>query len=421
MRTKHLHAVLVLAIRYLIHHDGLTPNPRGGVDGNMEFPAVSERTRSRLIFVDATRGLAMVLVCLSHFGLFYFGRGSAPRAAALTFHLALPATTTFMLVSGAMAGLLLTREGGRAETLKDKLVDRGLFLLGPGHLLLRLAHWKVIASSPASSHWLFVTDAIGACLVVGAYVVIKMRQQSRALAGLVLFAGCWVAYLSWWPTASASALLKDYLIGEEQNPAHGVIFPILPWLAFYLIATTLGEQLGVWRNRGKDLPRSLLLLAVPLLGLSAALHVTRRLWHNDQLRAMLSAGQKYPPGPSYLLFGSGIAVFLLAFISWLEGQGYLTRLITFLATAGRASLTLFVVQYVVYYWWFLSLQLPVSGLWPLYFGLSLAFNFGAAWLWDRYCGNRYLTVGWPWFRRAASVPQAPGPSGYDRAIDRSKL
>lgn len=369
----------------------------------------------RLVYVDAARGFAMALVCLAHFGIFHLASGGAPRAAELVSRMAQPATTTFMLVSGAVVGMLFSQLGP-SEELASYFVDRGLFLLVPGHVLLYVAHLRVIALAPASSHWLFVTDSIGVSLIAGAWLLPRTSSRTRLLVGLGLFAVSWAAYLAWFPSAEFAMFIKNYCLGSRQSARTGVIFPLLPWFGFYLMATALGEKLSAWRAAGINVATRLAMLGLPLIVLSAILRLARRLGTHGLLSPLLDLGQKYPPGPNYLLFGSGTATLLIAACAWLEQKEHLTSLLDGAARVGRASFVVFVVQYFVYYWGFLVLDLRVTAWSPLYFVLSLGVNFSAALLWERFGSNKYLTIGWPWFRRApVSEPALPSAALTRRA------
>ena len=350
----------------------------------------------RLLFVDATRGIAMAFVCLSHFGIFYLARSGMKAPADVIARLAVPATTTFMLVSGAVVGMLLSQRETSNAAMVEKLVDRGLFLLGPGHLLLRLAHWQVIAAAPPTSHWLYITDSIGVALIVAAELVPRTHGVLRQALGVALFAGCWMAYFDWKPHAAFAIILKDYFIGEEQSAKTGVIFPVLPWLAFYLVATSLGERIAMWRSRQLDMVPRFARLAAPLLLFALVLHRARQGVSLGPWSALAGIGQKYPPGLAYLMYGAGVALSMLGLIAWLEGKNYLSSVLRLFATVGRASLVVFVAQYFVYYCFFPWLELPASPLWPLYFAASLLVNLGIALTWERFLGNQYLTVGWSW-------------------------
>ena len=108
---------------------------------------------------------------------------------------------------------------------------------------------------------------------------------------------------------------------------------------------------------------------------------------------VFSAGQKYPPSAPYLLGSAALGCAVLAAAAWMEDRGLFPRAFALLALVGRNSLVVFVLQYFVYYVGFFLLRLPLSPLWPLYFGISILINVGCGWLWEKYVGNRYLTVG----------------------------
>ncbi|MGC4093510.1 MAG: heparan-alpha-glucosaminide N-acetyltransferase domain-containing protein [Polyangiaceae bacterium] len=358
------------------------------------------RATSRMHFIDACRGFSMAFVCLSHFRLFYFADGRSPQVSNLIFHMVLPSTPTFMLISSVLVGVLSRELGERWPSLRDKLIDRGLFLLVPGHLLVRLGHWFIIRSAPPGSHWLLITDTIGVCLVAGTLSIGRLRRNTRLMAGAAIVALSWFAYLRWAPHGGYALLFKDYLIGEHQSAATGVVFPILPWLGYYLVGISLGEYISRWRQRyGRAAPH-LLGLGLASMFAGVLLHGSGRVLHSSAWHALVSAGQKFPPGPGFLLFSSGCALLMVALLEGLEMRGYLTRLIGTFATLGRNSLVVFIVQFFVYYWGLHLFPLPYTPLWPLIFLGSLAFNLGIAWAWERYFGNRYLTVGFPWRRQA---------------------
>jgi hypothetical protein len=110
---------------------------------------------------------------------------------------------------------------------------------------------------------------------------------------------------------------------------------------------------------------------------------------------LLSAGQKYPPSPTFLLGSAGLGFAILAAAAWVEDRGLFRSAFAILALLGRASLVVFVGQYFVYYVGFFLLRLPMSPLWPIYFAVSVLINLACAWLWDAKFSNRFLTVGLP--------------------------
>jgi len=348
------------------------------------FPPGARRTLS----IDVTRGIAMLLVCLSHFGLMYFGRAHAALGETVMRAITWPASPTFIVLSGVLLGYLFQERGPTFSRLGMKLIDRGLFLLIPADAVIRLAHHWVNAELGPGSLWIFITDAIGVCLVVGPLLIERVDAVRRVALGAALLAISWWVYLVWKPTSATHQLVELVLFGGYRK---GAVFPILPWLGAYLIATPLGAQFSIW-NRQRRLVARLLICSIACTTLGVTAHLfLRRVAHG--VAPLFSAGQKYPPSPAYFLTAGGIGLGLLALSEWADQRDMVPRLLAAFALVGRSSLIVFVVQYVVYYVGFFLLNLPLSPLWPIYLVVSLAINFGAAWLWQRYLGNRYLTVG----------------------------
>src|SRR4051794_34291375 len=90
----------------------------------------------RIRFIDSARGIAMLFVLLSHFGFTFFPDQSG-RLPSMMRIVGMVASPTFVLINGIMIGFLRrVREPEEYERLKRLFVDRGLFLLTGGHLLL---------------------------------------------------------------------------------------------------------------------------------------------------------------------------------------------------------------------------------------------------------------------------------------------
>lgn len=66
----------------------------------------SEMPSERWLAIDASRGLAMAFVCLSHFATGYFASIGHPERQDLTDRISMLASPAFMLISGSMLGLL---------------------------------------------------------------------------------------------------------------------------------------------------------------------------------------------------------------------------------------------------------------------------------------------------------------------------
>jgi hypothetical protein len=352
------------------------------------------RVTRRSLFIDATRGMAMGMVCLSHFGISYFGFGANSRDKDLTALIALPATPTFVILSGLLLGFLSIRNRATFPELSLKLMDRGLFLLVPAHALIVTAHLL----SFKNARFIFITDAIGVCILTGPWLVKNLSSAARLALGSGLLLFTWYLFLTWKPAGVGRELMRAIFIGDDPF-AHGwLTFPLLPWLGTYLVATPLGEVLSVWISAGKNWVARLGSVSVVVMAAGLLLHLLGR-GQSPAVRALLSGLKKYPPGPAYLLVCGGAGLGMTAFLGWLEQKKRLLSVLSLLATVGRSSLVVFVVQYFIYYVGFTFLRLPVTHLWPIYLATSLVLVFGVALFWDRYLGNEYLTVGLPYLTR----------------------
>ena len=350
-------------------------------------PPTVDRQRRRSQAVDAARGFAMLLVCVSHFG-FYFSAAGDSRDSHLVGILGLPASPTFILLSGLILGLLHRQSPGSFAALRLKLIDRGFFLLGPAHLLIAAAHLAAFRRI----HFIFITDAVGVCLLIGPSLVMMASDKVRVALGAGILIISWCLHLIWLPAVSGHSVLRAIFLGEPPLTGGWLTFPILPWLGAYVLATPLGTLLADWMKSPSGPTVRLGTLAIVFFALGVLIHGFGHL-QGETAREFLSAAQKYPPGPAYLLTAGGIGLGVLALFSWCEQREYLTGTIKILARMGRASLVAFIAQYFVYYVGFFFLHLPKSSLWPLYLIGSMALVFAISDLWQRYFGNRYLTVG----------------------------
>lgn len=367
----------------------------------------TEPSTGREGFIDATRGTAMFFVCLSHFSDIYLGRVGAFQAQRWLHTVSRVASPTFLLVSGFTLGWLYrTRSPQRFSLFTRKLLDRGLFLLSAGHVLIWLAHQPLVRREGTFEFWGFITDAIAVCLIVGGAIVPRTGALARAGLAAGLYALSWTLFDVWSPTGSIAIALKALLFGIAPSPQHPhvITFPIVPWFAVYLLASVVGER--VVPTRGREFFKLLLGgAAAALLGFAG--HVaSHRLVSNHvftlehPVTRLLSAGQKFPPGPAYLLLYGGLGAVLLGVMAWLEQGRRLVRVLALCARAGQASLVLFIAQYFVYMAGLSLIELSWTPWWPLYFAASALglFWFGDAF--QRRFGSRLFSVGLgAWARR----------------------
>ncbi len=365
---------------------------------------------SRLQFLDAARGATMFFVLLAHFGQLFFRLPQhADWRIALT-HIGMVATPTFLILSGLLLGVLYqTNRTGFAGT-QAKLIDRGLFLVLIGHVIICVA----LMSGEHTFNWSLSTDAIGAAVVVGAILIPRTSGRRRLVLSLVGYVASWIAVYWWAPGSRHSEALKELTVGSLTPVVFEGTFPLVPWIAVYLASSVLGERLAALQRigAGRRIARELacagvggivLMVSVKLaglwLGVSPLRHVSTPL---------LQVGHKYPPGPLYLLFYGGVGLLLVSGCLVVERRNIYGRARRYAAQCGEASFFIFIAHFYLY--WLGIRRLGPGGPLPalLYFSLSTLVLFVLARLWFRGRCNRFLTVGYEALSRHWPVaPRVP--------------
>lgn len=378
--------------------------------------------RGRIPAIDAARGAAMILVCLSHFGTAYM-REDAPRGIELFFAASMVASPTFVFISGMMLGLLYDRSRRRFGPTRVQLIDRAIFLLTIAHIALIGGHAGRVLNLGALAHQTFITDGIAISLLVGAMIIDRIDSAQRLLIGVLLYLTNCVLVFSWAGLHGAAHDAKMLLVGLDPAQPMVAIFPLVPWFAIYLIGSAVGEHVSQLMRRGEVKRMEATFAAVGAASVTLALGVKLIAWYewgrgrpNLHLAAPLayfasSPWQKYPPGPIYLLLFGGAALLMIAILFALMTHDWFNVFARLLMLFGRCSLFIFVAQYYLYFGVIWTLHLPYRPWWPLLFVASVAALFPAARWWDRRQGNRYLTVGIRHF-----LAPAPVSLGVDRGL-----
>jgi hypothetical protein len=383
----------------------------------------------RLEAFDAVRGLAMIMVWLSHFMGVYFA--NAPFGwSAYVGTATLVASPTFMALSGIMLGMLTTRGDQRARDLRLKLADRALFLLLGGHVVLVLATASWPLTNPA--RWLgpaFITDTIGVSILASLWLVPRIDAPVRIALGIAAFTVSWLLVVGWHPVAVTDIRLKEILFGSLAYRFFAFSWAVVPWLSLYLACTGFGEMFGALYRAGRKRVAERVVLCVSATSscAGAALHAAGRRYHvaagahaSWYLPSMLSRIQKWPPSPAYLLFFGGAGMGLLWAMLYAERVGWARGLVGEFARLGRCSLALFLAQAFVYYRAFAALPLRYTPAWPLLFVATAVPLCFVARLWDQRQWNRLLTVGLPRvLERAGWAGRAPAfaDGGVARAAE----
>ena len=374
------------------------------------------RSWGRLEGLDAARGAAMLFVCLSHFGLEYFRLMGDPPARVLCYTVGRIASPTFMLISGITVAMLYEMRRAEFGRLRLTLLDRGLFLLTAGHVLIMLSTIPREGSLSAAVRLGFITDAIGVALLMGPTLVQRIGPGARITLAGGLYALGVALTLGWAPEAEVLRVVRYLLVGAFPE-AGANNFPVLPWVATYLAGTVLG-QLAVSAERRRAGGAERVLAWAGVICLSVVICTKLASWYllpsgtgsvvvGGATFDFFSPWQKLPAAPLYLAAFGGCGLWLIAAILWIARKGYATPCVRASAVLGRASLFAFILQFYVYYVGFHLLELPYTRAWPLYFVASVALIWlGARW-WDSQGYQRYLTVGLRG-RRVALRPRGRG-------------
>lgn len=368
------------------------------------------RERDRVVAIDAVRGAAMLFVGISH-TRYYVG---ADHGFALLLrwigYLAAPA---FLLVSGIACGYQFSKSTSR-ETVA-RIIDRGLFVLVVGHLLVCASLWYEVTGN-VFQH-IVITDTIGLCICLSP-LVRHLSARRLITEGLALFLVTCLVASSWEPSSPPGKLIGALLfsIDGDDLRARGWVTPTLAYFAFFLIGMGIGRLIGDRsvdeKARAPALANRLLVVGTIAAGVGVFVNVLGHLAKPAMLHAIAAgeqwvgvlstftdARQQMPPTPAYALFYCGISMAVLGGLMWMlprEPARLLTGPVQVAAVIGRASFISYVcVQWLVDFmprWVGLDAFLtPSTAL--LYLGLVMVVVFLIAGVWDRRRGNRYLTFG----------------------------
>jgi uncharacterized membrane protein len=359
----------------------------------------------RLAPFDAARGAAMLLVCLSHFSLVYFhGASSDSARQALPAEIAMIASPTFVGISGMLIGLMsiVQREG--FATLRIKLIDRAIFVLTVGHVLLAAGRvFETGLTHVATST--VITDVVGVCLLISVWVTPAVRPGLRVLLGVIIFAAAWMLLFLWHPISIWGMAAKELLVGDRHRTVVWYSFPLLQWLGVYTICTAIGQRLGGFyaRNDRSGVERTLAVISATSIAASLVLRAASWPFRTAathgapldswQYEIFFSPWSKQTVSPVYVLFFGGLGVGLIWLVVRASHQNLGRQVLGTVSRIGRSSLAIYILQEYVYFTILWSLDLRQTWAWPLVFALTLLPIYAFAREWDRRRLNRVLTVG----------------------------
>jgi len=346
----------------------------------------------------------MLMVFLSHFSASYSDHPGAVHLRIFEL-ITLIASPAFVFISGMMQGILYERNSEGFPAVRDRIIDRGLFLILVVHPITSVAMWLRAPFWMGALRKLFITDTLGVCLIAGALLMTRLGPRQRARLGAAMLIGGWTLLACWTPDVKSWTWpLKEVLVGDFRAGWVGYGFPFVPWVGLFLVATAAGNVAARFfrERRDRELVRAALILGVTAVAMALLLKsiifvsVANALLPPGvrQLRHLGSLAEKIPPEPAYVLCFGGLALIMLGLILAMDRTRAGRAINHWTGLFGRASLACFVVQFYVYYVAVFLLPEPPMVLVPLYFLLTVALMRVVATVWERTGANRIVTVGY---------------------------
>lgn len=316
---------------------------------------------TRVGSLDALRGLAIVTMMVANLQAILL----APPHPLPLRAIGSIAAPLFIALSGLMVGLTAGR-----HSFWYFLVKRGAWVMGVG-VFVDLVVWRIYPAMSTEVLYL-----IGLSMPL-AYLGTRLPRWGLAgTAGAILLAPPLLqGWLGYGPFP-----IEFYLSGERVFPAEGQTsllnhwlvdgwFPLFPWLGFSLVGALVGRE---WQKGGLARLRPWLkwggvtLIAVGIASYLFSPPATFVRWSWTEMF--------YPPTLQYEAAALGVASLLLwLFLNTDTGAGPLRLPLGFLATLGRASLSLYFGHLFLGY----QVLTRVAGGWGLMTWAEYAASFAA--------------------------------------------
>jgi uncharacterized membrane protein len=290
-------------------------------------PASPPVARTRLIAIDALRGLVMLFMLVDHVRETWFlhmqvtdpvDAHTADPALFFTRLLSTFCAPVFIALTGLSAWLY--GQSHRKDELSSFLLKRGLFLI---FLELTFVGFAWTAKFPPTTFWLQVIWVIGICMVTLAALIHLPRAWQIGLGLLIicghnLLDGIVLTPESPWYVPWA-VLHQRALIELGGGMIAKTTYPVLPWIGVIV----LGYAMGPWFGKQADPALRIRRLTMLGIGLMIGFVLIRfanafgdKPWFIAQtpLRTVMSflALTKYPPSLLFLMPTLGFGALMLA-------------------------------------------------------------------------------------------------------------
>jgi len=357
--------------------------------GTLSSLHAKAQVRTRMLAIDALRGLVMLFMLVDHVRETFFlhvqvgdpmDPVNTPPELFFTRISSMVCAPVFVFLTG-LSAWLYGQSHSRSE-VSTFLLKRGVFLV---FLELTLVNFAWNATFVPPTLWLQVIWAIGLSMIVLS-ALIHMPRAALAALGLVIVAGHnlldGIVLTADSPFFEIWSILhqRSFLEITEHTRAR-TTYPILPWIG--LIA--LGYCAGPWFARDADPAQRARRLLMWGIGLLVGFVLIRYLnvygdkpWSamENGVRTFMSfmSLTKYPPSLMFLMPTIGIGFLLLAWFQQLEGRPVLKVLSLY----GGAPMFFYVLHLLV----LKALYLIAVQIWGLNQGNYYGFDsLAGIWLW----------------------------------------
>lgn len=355
------------------------------------FPA--QATRTRVVFVDVARALAVLFMIFGHSLNVLLDPAYQQNIAfdALLFLRGLT-SCTFLLLSGFAFTVASTHYWDAHLHLSRRMfarLRRFAFFVALGYLMRfparRLEHFRFVS---ADGWQTFLTvdilQCIGVTLIGLQLLVLVTRTQRRfAVASAALAAAVVLLTPLAWATNWRAHLPLG--VAAYLSPATGSLFPLMPWAAFPLLGAALGYvYVTAWVHDPMQFSRRVLLpggLVMAASGVVFALVPFEPFGHTDF----------WFTSPNLFLVRAGLVLIVLDIVSFLTRWAHhLPRVIAALA---HESLLVYFIHILVLYGsaWTLGLRHVLAA--PVGPGLALV------WVAIMLVSTSLVGWGWNWTKR----------------------
>lgn len=320
-------------------------------------PMDAAKARTRLIAIDALRGLVMLFMLVDHVRETWFlhlqvtdpvNANTTDPGLFFTRLLSTFCAPTFVALTGLSAWLYGQSHSKRE--VSEFLFKRGLFLLFLELTIVCYAWPTQAPAFPPPTIWLQVIWTIGLSMICLAGLI-HLPRTAQFAVGLAIV--CLHNLLDPIRLTADSpffipwALLHQREKFELAGMAFKTTYPVLPWIGVIL----LGYACGPWFARGSDPERRIRRLVVTGLSLVIGFIVIRYLnFYGDKpwfiaetpLRTVMSflALTKYPPSLLFLMPTVGTGCLLLALFETYQDS----KLMPHLALLGGAPMFYYVLH-----------------------------------------------------------------------------